>query len=248
MTVFGLMASRTTAGMPISATVTRPHFDRPGNSKWPGLRRKNVTVSSALIATPMSAPVEPLMPLGRSTATTLALCTLIAWIRSCASPVMSRSRPAPNNASTMTCGAREKIGARCLGRTFPVLRRLQRVAFQTIAVAEKQHANRIAALRTAGARRQNHRRHCCRGLRRPRSWCRADGARRRGRRPPVRHSPSTSRWVHRRRPQAGRPLPFRCSTTTQSSGTQPRLPRSASRQRLKVGHLCWLVSRQTAQL
>ena len=36
------------SGMPMSATSTGPQCSRPGSSRWPGFRRKNVTVSLAL--------------------------------------------------------------------------------------------------------------------------------------------------------------------------------------------------------
>ena len=52
----------------MSATRTRPQYIRPGNSKCAGLRRKKVTVSVARTATPITAALVPLIPLGRSTA------------------------------------------------------------------------------------------------------------------------------------------------------------------------------------
>ena len=48
--VAGLILSRTRSGIPISATSTTPQCRRPGRRKCPGLRRKNVTVSFALMA------------------------------------------------------------------------------------------------------------------------------------------------------------------------------------------------------
>ena len=90
--------------MPISATRTRPQCIRPGSSRCAGFLRKNVTVSMALIATPMTAPVVPLMPLGRSTASTGAPLALIASIMSSGSPLTGRLRPAPNSASMISAG------------------------------------------------------------------------------------------------------------------------------------------------
>ena len=90
--------------MPISATRTRPQCIRPGSSKCAGLRRKNVTVSVARTATPMTAPVVPLTPLGRSTLRTGAPLALIASIMSCGSPFTGRLRPAPNSASMISAG------------------------------------------------------------------------------------------------------------------------------------------------
>ena len=48
--------------MPISATRTRPQCLRPGISRCAGLRRKNVTVSTALIAAPITAPGRAVDP------------------------------------------------------------------------------------------------------------------------------------------------------------------------------------------
>ncbi len=58
----------------------RPQCIRPGSSRCAGLRRKNVTVSVALMAMPITAPVVPLTPLGRSTLRTGAPLALIASI------------------------------------------------------------------------------------------------------------------------------------------------------------------------
>ena len=85
----------------MSATSTGPQCSRPGSSRWPGFLRKNVTVSLALTAAPITAPLLPLMPLGRSTATTGTPAALIASIIARAGPSTGRSRPAPNSASTM---------------------------------------------------------------------------------------------------------------------------------------------------
>ena len=97
--VVGLILSRTRSGIPISATSTTPQCRRPGRRKCPGLRRKNVTVSCALMAHPITAPVVPFTPLGKSTAT---MGTEAAFIKSMtlrAGPSTSRSSPAPNSAS-----------------------------------------------------------------------------------------------------------------------------------------------------
>src|SRR5665213_2686536 len=98
--VFGATASRTLAAMPICATLVSPQFSRPGSSKWPGLRRKKVTVSAAFGATPRIAPLAPSTPLGTSTATTGRSRAFSAPIISAAMPPTARVRPAPNSAST----------------------------------------------------------------------------------------------------------------------------------------------------
>ena len=48
----GAMGGSTEAGRPISPSSTAPHSSRPGMSRWPGLRRKKVTVSAARGAKP----------------------------------------------------------------------------------------------------------------------------------------------------------------------------------------------------
>jgi hypothetical protein len=93
--VLGRIASSTVAGMPMSATVTAPQWLRPGMSRWPGLRRKKVTVSCALTAMPLTAPVAPSMPEGMSAATKVPSAALSAAMTAASSPVMSRASPAP---------------------------------------------------------------------------------------------------------------------------------------------------------
>ena len=102
--VCGRISSSTRGSMPISATRTRPQCFRPGINRCAGLRRKKVTVSTALIAAPITAPVVPLIPLGRSTASTGAPLALIASIISSGSPLTGRLSPAPNSASMISAG------------------------------------------------------------------------------------------------------------------------------------------------
>ena len=64
-----------------------------------------MTVSVARTATPITAPVVPLMPLGRSTLRTGAPLALMASMMSCGSPLTGRLRPAPNSASMISAGA-----------------------------------------------------------------------------------------------------------------------------------------------
>ena len=56
--------------MPMSARRIAPQSDRPGSSRWPGLRRKKVTLAVASTATPRTLPVAPSTPEGTSTAST----------------------------------------------------------------------------------------------------------------------------------------------------------------------------------
>ena len=103
--------------MPMSATRNWPAWTRPGSSMWPGLGRKNVTVSSARTAAPSTAPVVPLIPLGRSTAKTGTPAALIASIIASGSPLTGRSSPAPNSASMIKAG--DPIAAGSHGRICP---------------------------------------------------------------------------------------------------------------------------------
>ena len=59
---------------PMSTSSTVPACPAPGSMSRPGLITPNVTVTSARTAGPSTAPVSASMPLGRSTATTVAPC------------------------------------------------------------------------------------------------------------------------------------------------------------------------------
>ena len=88
--------------MPMSASVHRCRTAaRPGSSRWPGLRRKKVTVAVACTTGPSARPVEPSRPLGTSTASTGLPEALTAATTSAATPSSGRARPAPNSASMM---------------------------------------------------------------------------------------------------------------------------------------------------
>ena len=100
--VAGFTSASTASGMPISASCTSPHSARPGRSRWPGLRRKNVTVVVACTTGPAALPVVPSRPLGTSTATTGLADALMAATTSAATPSSGRESPAPNSASMMT--------------------------------------------------------------------------------------------------------------------------------------------------
>ena len=80
---------------------------------WPVLRRKKVTVWVALTATPITAPVVPFTPLGRSTAITGTPLAFIAPIMARGRPSTSRSRPAPNNASMTMSQSASEPGEAC---------------------------------------------------------------------------------------------------------------------------------------
>ncbi len=98
----GTASSSTVSGRPISARTVSPQRVRPGSRRWPGLRRKKVTVTRAAGAKPRTWPVAPSTPEGTSTASTLpsAAANVAATAGS-----SGRARPAPKTAS-MTSPAR----------------------------------------------------------------------------------------------------------------------------------------------
>ena len=93
----------------------------------------------------MTAPVVPLMPLGRSTARTGAPLALIASIMSSGSPFTVRSRPAPNSASMISAGLPIACGIERQHRIFPAARRGGRIALQAVALAQQDDGNLAAA-------------------------------------------------------------------------------------------------------
>ena len=107
---------------------------------------------SALTATPITAPVVPLMPLGRSTLRTGAPLALIASIMSSGSPFTGRSRPAPNSASMISAGLPIACGIERQHRIFPAPRRGGRIALQAVALAQQDDRDLAAARREFGRR------------------------------------------------------------------------------------------------
>ena len=165
------------------------HAAVPAAARWPGLRRKNVMLSLALTAAPITAPLAPLMPLGRSTAMIGAPLAFIASISARASPSTARLSPAPNSASTMTPAPAICSGCRRLDRTAPSPRSFGCVALQRRDVAEQHQPHRIAALGEHARRHEPVAAIVARAGHDQRRACRADGARPH-RRPPGRPSPS----------------------------------------------------------
>ena len=166
--VVGLILSRTRSGIPISATSTTPQCRRPGRRKCPGLRRKNVTVSCALMAHPITAPVVPFTPLGKSTAT---MGTEAAFIKSMtlrAGPSTSRSSPAPNSASMIKSQFANASGDTSLTGSAPALCRQSGVTLQPLAFPNERKRSLPGRARPNSARQRSRRRHCYRGRRRPR--------------------------------------------------------------------------------
>jgi len=104
--------------MPIGATRISPQWLRPGNNRWPGFRRKKVTVSAAFGAMPKTAPLAPSTPLGTSTATTGRRAASTAAMTSRATPSMGRANPAPKIASITRVASPRVAGAK--GSTGPV--------------------------------------------------------------------------------------------------------------------------------
>ncbi len=100
----------------------------------------------SVTAAPMIAPVVPLTPLGRSTATIGTPEAFIASIIARGSPPTSRSRPAPNNASTTASQFDRDAGEAFFDRAAPAICRLRRVALQFRAIADEAETHLVAAL------------------------------------------------------------------------------------------------------
>ena len=130
----------------MSATVTFPQWRRPGRSRCPGLRRKNVMVSAACTAAPSTWPLSPEIPLGRSTARIGRPDVFMASTRARAAPSIGRVSPAPNSASMMRSAIAEASGVRRHGGTRPALGRFSGVADEPRRVAQQQHPHAVAPL------------------------------------------------------------------------------------------------------
>ncbi len=118
----------------------------------PILRRQKVTVSFAFTAAPRTLPLAPSIPLGRSTAITMAPDRLIASTAARASPVRSRARPPPNSASTITRASFNASAAERLDGLAPAPGRFRRIALQRLARAEQERPHRDAPLAQAARR------------------------------------------------------------------------------------------------
>ena len=191
--------------MPICASTVSPHNCRPGNSRCPGLRRKNVTVRAARGAIPRTSPLAPSTPLGTSTATTGTLGSSAA-MTSRAVPSTGRASPAPKIAS-ITRPAPSKTAA-ASGSTGP----FQRPA--AIAASPRSAALRRAArpapasrARPTAAPQQSRRRRCC-PAHTGSPAVGATSAATRHRRRRGRHFPSARCRAPRRQSSAGRPPHF----------------------------------------
>ena len=130
----------------MSATSIVPQCSRPGSSRWPGLRRKNVTVSVALTATPITAPVVPLIPLGRSTAQARARTGIDRLDHR---PCGAFHRPIEAGAEQRIddgVGRVQRRGRGRLGGPRPTLRGLRGVTLEPVQRADQEHAHPVAAL------------------------------------------------------------------------------------------------------
>ena len=138
--------------MPISATRTRPQCIRPGSNRCAGLRRKNVTVSVAWIATPITAPVVPLMPLGRSTAENRRA---VGVDRLDHVERIALHRPVEAGAEQRIDDQRrlaDRLRIERQHRMFPSARRGGRVALQAVALAQQDDRDLAAARGEFGRR------------------------------------------------------------------------------------------------
>src|SRR5437762_4461439 len=136
--------------MPIGATKVSPQWLRPGSSRWPGLRRKKVTVSAAWGAMPSTAPLPPSTPLGTSTATTGRWAASSLAMTSRATPSIGRASPAPNSASITSPASAMTAGAN--GSTGPVQRAAAAAASPFSASRDPSSATRTGQPRSARRR------------------------------------------------------------------------------------------------
>jgi len=94
------LAAFAASGMSRPANTNSPQQFGPWSRNKPVLRPTNVTVRSARIAQPITAPVSPCSPVGISNASTGAGCSLTAKTPAASSPSTSRIRPLPSIPST----------------------------------------------------------------------------------------------------------------------------------------------------
>ena len=134
-------------GMPISATSSAPQCSRPGSSRWPGLRRKKVTVCVALHRRTHDRAARA-VDAARQVDRDHRRARRDSSPRSsrAAAPSPSRSRPAPNSASTIRASGSIAPGA--AASIGPVHRAAASPAspLSLLAVADEQHPHRVAAL------------------------------------------------------------------------------------------------------
>ncbi len=133
--VNGAMAASTLAEMPISATVSRRNGAAPAaacGQAWGEEGHRFLRLDGDAI----TAPVAPLMPLGRSTAMTAAAAALIAATAAAAAPSSGRLRPAPNSASMTRSAFAEVKRGDVEHLALPERGGLRRIALQPRAIAE----------------------------------------------------------------------------------------------------------------
>ncbi len=157
----------TASGMPMSATCTAPHSARPGISRCPGLRRKNVTVRLGLHDGPVAAPVVPSRPLGTSTAMT-RIAASVHGLDDCCRGALERARQTrAEQRVDDEPGAFERGERQRLDPTGPAPGHGRGVALQGVARPEQRHARRRGRPQADAAPRRNHRRRCCRARKAP---------------------------------------------------------------------------------
>ena len=184
--------------MPISATTTSPHSNRPGSNRCPGFLRKKVTVSAAATA-PRTSPVSPIRPLGTSTATIGGPRWATAAKVAAAGPSSVRLKPGTKNRIHHQFRAIERGGQERLDGSRPPLRVMRVPRLPDGRAAEQGDANRPAGFGRAAGQRRSRPRRCCRARTERSRAAAASAARSRARRR-RRHSPS-DRWpACRRRP------------------------------------------------
>ena len=227
----------------MSATRTLPQCSRPGSSRWPGLRRKNVTLSAALHRRAhhgAARAVDAARQVDRDDRRAARVHRLDQRARLARRP--ARSSPAPNSASTMTPAPGDAL-RRAPARS-PVPARAPPRPHRPSAPPRSPSsisAHRVAALGQQRAPRRSRRRHCCPGPPRPATR----GAERMARDRVGDRAPGL---LHQRRcrampPAIARrsPRPFRRASEARSSRSPPGQASATSQAHRKTpGNQCWL--------
>ena len=146
----GAMGPSAASGMPMSASRISPASVRPGSNRWPGLRRKKVTLALASTAAPRDLagfPVDPGGNVDGEHATAGAgeiVDTLDDRLR-LAIDVAGKSRPEQRVDHAVGLGEVNRSGVE--DRSLVASGGERRIAFQGLAAAEQSELDRIAAHR-----------------------------------------------------------------------------------------------------
>ena len=168
--VRGPISSSTRAGMPMSASRTSPHSARPGSSRWPGFRRKKVTVRVACTTGP-AAGARRAVEAARHVDGHHRLARGIDGRHHVGRHALQRPRQAGAEQGIddeVGAGERRPASSGSIAPA-PAPRHLGRIALERLAAAEQPERARDSPARAAAAPPRSRRRRCCRARRPPRS-------------------------------------------------------------------------------